>query len=498
MKTLVWLKRDLRSTDHQPLLLASAQTQAVALYIYEPEWFSSWEFESIHLQFVNESLDELELKLASKNISLIRKYGSAVDVLKDLRTEFPFESLLSHQETGVDWTFTRDRKVAQWCKSQGIQWQEFESFGVVRRLKNRDHWNQHRSRIVEREIFPTLKTMQNKIRLPSCSKRTPLDFNLPVLERTKVQKGGESEATKILESFLSFRASLYMSSISKPRESQDYGSRLSPYITWGCVSLTQIHNALVQQRRWLQDSDHRKGLWAFENRLWWHCHFIQKLESEPAIEFNNVNRAFDGMREENFNDDLFNSWCKGQTGYPMVDACMRSLQKTGWLNFRMRAMLISFSSYHLWLHWRKPAEFLARHFLDFEPGIHFSQVQMQSGVTGINAIRIYSPLKQAQDNDPDGLFIREHCPELSHLPTEYLHDPSSIPPLLQQHYGCVLGRDYPYPIVDHSTAYAAAKNKIFSWRQKPEVRKLAQAVLEKHGSRNNGMGSKRFPRQKRS
>ena len=86
----------------------------------------------------------------------------------------------------------------------------------------------------------------------------------------------------------------------------------------------------------------------------------------------------------------------------MVDACMRALRHTGWLNFRMRAMMASFSSYHLWLHWREPAMYLGGLFLDFEPGIHFSQFQMQSGTTGINTIRIYSPAKQAKDQDPQG------------------------------------------------------------------------------------------------
>ena len=101
---------------------------------------------------------------------------------------------------------------------------------------------------------------------------------------------------------------------------------------------------------------------------------MQKLEDEPEIEFRNFNRAYDGLREDEFNDEYFEAWCHGRTGYPMVDACMRALHQTGWINFRMRAMLVSFASYHLWLHWRQPALYLARLFLDYEPGIHYSQI----------------------------------------------------------------------------------------------------------------------------
>ncbi len=210
---------------------------------------------------------------------------------------------------------------------------------------------------------------------------------------------------------------------------------------------------------------------------------MQKLEDEPSLEFENMCHAYDGLREPNFNQDYFVAWCEGQTGYPMVDACMRSLLKTGWINFRMRAMLVSFASNHLWLHWRPTAVFLARHFLDFEPGIHFSQFQMQSGTTGINTVRIYSPIKQAIDQDPNGIFIRHHVPELKNVPLAYLAEPHKMPQDLQKSVGCVVGRDYPAPIVDHATAYRQARERLGALRRKDQTRQAAKKVLFKHGSR---------------
>jgi deoxyribodipyrimidine photo-lyase len=226
-----------------------------------------------------------------------------------------------------------------------------------------------------------------------------------------------------------------------------------------------------------------KSLTAFGSRLSWHCHFMQKLEDEPAIEFDNMSRAYDGLREDSFKQNYFDAWCAGHTGYPMVDACMRALHKHSWINFRMRAMLVSFASYHLWLHWRQPAVFLAQHFLDFEPGIHFSQFQMQSGTTGINAVRIYSPIKQVMDQDPDGEFIRKFVPELSAVPKEFIAEPHKMPLLMQSMVGCRIGKDYPKPIVNHVEAYRHARERIYAVRAKAQARQDAREVMQRHGSR---------------
>jgi len=191
------------------------------------------------------------------------------------------------------------------------------------------------------------------------------------------------------------------------------------------------------------------------------------------------------MREDAFDTQKFNAWCNGQTGFPMVDACMRALHQTGWINFRMRAMLMSFASYQLWLHWRPTAVFLAQHFLDFEPGIHFTQAQMQAGVTGINTIRIYSPTKQLLDQDPHGIFVRKFVPELANVPDQYLAEPFLMPTSMQVSTGCRIGVDYPKPVVDHRTAYRAARTKLDQWRRTTRARTESKRVYKKHGSRRS-------------
>jgi deoxyribodipyrimidine photo-lyase len=180
---------------------------------------------------------------------------------------------------------------------------------------------------------------------------------------------------------------------------------------------------------------------------------------------------------------------------------MRSLVATGWLNFRMRAMLVSFASYHLWLHWRQTGLFLARQFLDFEPGIHWSQMQMQSGTTGINTLRIYSPTKQARDHDPQGVFIRQWVPELARVPLSFLAEPWKMDLIDQRLSGCAIGVDYPAPIVEDKAATKAAKDRMYGLRKSSQAREEAQEVQERHGSRKSGLppsGSRRKAPPKRA
>jgi deoxyribodipyrimidine photo-lyase len=164
---------------------------------------------------------------------------------------------------------------------------------------------------------------------------------------------------------------------------------------------------------------------------------------------------------------------------------MRALIATGWINFRMRAMLMSVASYQLWLPWRESGLVLARLFVDYEPGIHWSQCQMQSGTTGINSIRVYNPIKQGQDHDPQGLFLRRWLPELERVPGVHLHEPWTMPLSTQTRAGCVLGVDYPLPLVDPAAAAREAKQRIWARRQEPGFRELAATILQNHGSRRS-------------
>ena len=292
----------------------------------------------------------------------------------------------------------------------------------------------------------------------------PTLASLGVAPARPLPAAGEGAAWAVLDGFLGGRGRDYRRAISSPLTAADGCSRLSPHLAFGTVSLRCVHQATEATIARTDDRTLAHALRGFAGRLRWHCHFMQKLEDEPAIEEHNFARAYDGLRDSAFDRERFEAWCEARTGFPMVDACMRSLRATGWLNFRMRAMLVSFAAYHLWLHWREPGQFLARQFLDYEAGIHWSQMQMQSGTTGINTLRIYSPTKQAADHDPQGVFVRRWLP--------------------------VFGTPaYPKPIVDERGALAFAKERLYTLRATPEARAEADAVQQHHGSRKAGLPS---------
>ena len=333
-------------------------------------------------------------------------------------------------------------------------------------------------RLPEALLFFTLPLAQ--LPLPSAD-----EFRLPAHEPRQRQHGGRRQALQVLHEFLNERSRQYRGGISSPLSATSACSRLSPYLAFGCLSLREVVQATHIQIKQLPASalQQRRGLEAFISRLHWHCHFIQKLESEPELEWQNLHRGYDGLRENDWNEDHFQALVSGRTGWPLVDACVMMLHHTGWLNFRMRAMLVSVAAYPLWLHWRPVGEWLAREFLDYEPGIHWSQLQMQSGTTGINTPRIYNPIKQAQDHDPHGHFVRRWLPAMRRVPDSWLLEPWRMPDSVQKRCGITVGKEIPEPLLDLSEATREAKTKLLSRRAQPEVRASKAAIIERHASR---------------
>lgn len=471
MNQVVWFKRDLRVHDHAPLHLAMRKGPVLPLYIIEPELWQNPEMSLRHYQFLCECLADLHIQLQSLGLELIIQVGIAKDILDHIHHTVGIQTLWSHQETGLEWTFMRDLSIQQWTSKNNIPWQELPQHGVIRRLKSRNAWASLWHQYMHQ---PLSSAPQSSIMTPFITHSIPTstDLNLTPDHCQYRQLGGRTEGLKVLHSFLQHRARGYRKNISSPLSAHDGCSRLSAHIAFGTLSMREIYQKTQQAISHTSDSFMAHSLKGFVSRLHWHCHFIQKFEDDPSIEYKNLHPVYDEIRQDDFNQAFFDAWAQGQTGFPLVDACMRSLTQTGWLNFRMRAMLISFSSYHLWLHWKQPSSHLARLFVDFEPGIHYSQIQMQSGTTGINALRIYNPIKQSSDQDPLGKFIKQWVPELASVPQTLIHTPW----LAKNH-------QYPKPLVDEKIQRLYASKTIYTLRKSIKHKNETQPIIQKHASR---------------
>lgn len=487
---LVWLKRDLRVFDHRPLLEASKRGPCVILYIYEPEVYENEDFAARHLEFINQSLSILADEVAKLGGRVTFLVGEAVAILKNLHDQHGFEAIWSHEETGNAVTFARDKRVKAWARTVGLNWHEFRQFGVVRGLQDRNGWARQWNQMMAAPQVRAPQAIEPVDGVVSRGIQPISEFGMPTLDASRFQAGGTSEGLSLIRSFLRGRGQGYQFEMSSPLTAEESCSRISAHLAYGTVSMRSVAQALKVRRQELRGGARprsgdtwRRSMASYDKRLHWHCHFVQKLESQPSLEWQNMARVYDGLREADFDPERFDRWCEGQTGYPLVDACMRFLRHGGWLNFRMRAMIVSFASYHLWLDWRPTSRFLARQFLDYEPGIHYSQMQMQSGTTGINAVRIYSPIKQVADQDPDGIFIKRWVPELMGVPAQHIAQPHLMSFDEQSRYSCRIGTDYPEPLVDHRTAVQQAKKRIYQLRRQKASKEEAKAVFTKHGSR---------------
>ena len=471
---VLWFKRDLRILDNPSFNLAlKEKNKLLLIYLFDDYIKDDPHFSNRHLRFIKESIIDLNNSLKKFDTKIHVYNENICNFIQKLDKYYTVEKIYSHCETGLKNSYRRDLEFKKFCDDNNLIWIESINNGVFRGLKSRKNWIKNWQKFVREDIKIVSPTKSDFLNIDNliASKKLKINKNNSVF-----QKGGTTSGLRYLDSFLDDRIDKYQNNISKPELSRTSCSRLSPYISWGNLSVRYIWQRAKEK---LSNGKSKFQINGFTSRLRWQAHFIQKFEMEHQMQFRSVNKGFIKLKKK-INKTYIRAWKNAKTGYPLVDASMKCLIETGYLNFRMRAMLVSFLTHHLWQPWEEGVIFLANKFLDFEPGIHYSQFQMQAGETGINMIRIYNPTKNAKEHDVDGVFIKKWIPALKNIPIPLLYEPWKLNEIDQDLFKCKIGIDYPKPIVDISKTYKNAASQLWTMKNDSEVKIESKRILQKH------------------
>jgi len=461
-KSIYWIKRDIRLLDNLAFTKAIQKSKEVLpIFVFEDLLINAEETSNFHISsWLSAILDfKSEIKKSGADVLIIS--GEITSILSKIKKIFDFNTVFSHIETGSNLTFMRDKLVSEWFKDNGVKWIQYNQNSVARGLKDFSKENVYfNKRIINSHILPKV----NGFNFPAfLNEFIEEEYRISKQKISKhklnnLQLVTEKAALSNFSSFINSRSYNYFSGISSPNTAFNSGSRLSPHLAWGTISLKYVYQKATERINNLSDSRWIRSLEAFQDRLRWRDHFIQKLETNPDREFNPADLKFNNVIFKN-NPNYIKAFFEGLTGYPLIDACLRCLNKVGFINFRMRALITSFTIHGLNIDWRLIMYPLARIFIDYEPGIHINQLQMQAGVTGTNTIRIYSPTKQTLDKDPKLKFIRTWIPELREYNNTEIFQ-----------FKNTTFRDYPKPIIDFEKDSKFTKEQVYRIKNQSKIK----------------------------
>lgn len=467
-RALVWMRRDLRSNDHAALYHALRRfKQVYCAFVFDTNILNALPSkQDRRVEFIHASAMQLHEQLYALGVQngvhgagLIVRYGPADRCIVQLAQELAVQEVLTNRDYEPQ-AIARDQQVQQELQQSGIAFSDYKDQVLLDRNEvltqqgkpysvftpYKRAWLQKLDDF-QLTAYPVERHAHHLAPLPA-------QLPLPTLEqlgfagtnlRTLALPVGMKGAQQLLQDFLG-RMHAY-------HEARDFPGRkgvsyLSTHLRFGTISIRQL--AQLAHTRAMQ-GDEGAQVWLSE--LAWRDFYSMILWHHPHVVTQSFRPAYDGVQWDEA-PALWQAWCEGRTGYPLVDAAMRQLLQTGYMHNRLRMVVASFLTKDLGIDWRRGERFFAHHLNDYDLASNNGGWQWAAS-TGCDAqpwFRIFNPITQSQRFDPDGLFIRLYVPELSKLPDKYIHFPASMPAQQLQAYGVQLGKDYPYPVLDHAAA----------------------------------------------
>lgn len=460
-RALFWFRRDLRDDDNAGLHHAlKASRQVYCAFVFDREILDRLPAKADRrVEFILESARELDAALRKSGSALIVLHDAATGAIPALAERLKVDAVYANHDyepAGI----ARDERVAQSLKAQGVAFHTFKdtvifeknevltqsggTFSVFTPYKNA--WLR---KLAERGDFfhraYPIDPYRKALAAP------PFDTPMPTLselgfDRTNLRelgiRPGMSGAAALLKDFLP--------RLGDYKDARDFPavkgvSYLSVHNRFGTVSIRKLVS--------LASQGSSAGAQTWLSELVWRDFYFQILFHHPRVEHAAFKPEYDAIRWPN-DKGLFTAWREARTGYPIVDAAMRQINQTGYMHNRLRMIVASFLTKDLHVDWRWGEKYFADQLNDFDLAANNGGWQWAAS-TGCDAqpyFRIFNPVTQSERFDPQGKFIRRYVPELARMPDKYIHAPWTAPPLEQQAADCVVGRDYPAPVVDHATA----------------------------------------------
>ncbi len=452
MTVIAWVRRSLREHDNTSIRKASESSEEVVpFYCVDKKYFSEADLGFPRVKFWRDSLVEFKENLEEqKGKKMVLRHGKPVEELKKLVEESGADKIVVNQDyTPYFRDLLRDVRKSLDVKVETVK-------DIV--MFEKEEITTNKGKPYKVYTYFMKKWFKNQKRRPEKVKK----YVVPELGSDKIpslRELGFDKPEKIdwawnpgrkggIERLEKFKDKIGFYGEKRDFPSKEGTSKLSPHLKFGTVSIREVFWEMERLRE--KNPSYDEGVRVWQEELAWRDFYFQVLWNWPET----VEKAFiEDFRGINWVDDKekFKRWAEGKTGFPFIDAGMRELEKTGWMHNRARMAVTSFACKDLWLDWKKVHRFFSRKFVDAELSSMIGGVQWAYSI-GTDAqpfFRVFNPWTQGEKYDPDGTYIRKFIPELEEVPDKYIHRPYKMSEETQKSSKCILGDDYPYPIVDH-------------------------------------------------